>query len=74
MIVKFGHVLCDVCLKHSAACSRPGSAYMIACGLCIDAGLQQTPQEIWDGLEATLPALQGLLTSCSEVLICGTLT
>ena len=42
-------------------------------GLCIHTGLQQTPQEIWEGLESTLPALRGLLTSCSDVLISGLL-
>lgn len=43
------------------------------CGLCVHAGLQQTPQEIWEGLKSTLPALRGLLTSCSDVLISGML-
>lgn len=40
-------------------------------GLCMCAGLQQTPQEIWTGLETILPALRPLLISCNAVAISG---
>lgn len=66
-----------LCIHHCAWLVYVPWCIACACsilyGLCIHAGLQQTPQEIWEGLKSTLPALRGLLTSCSEVLTSGML-
>ena len=36
------------------------------------AGAQQTPQQIWTGLQSILPALQALLTACNNTSPEGT--
>ena len=35
--------------------------------MCVYAGTQQTPQQIWGGLESILPALQILLSVCNTM-------
>lgn len=40
-------------------------------GWCMHAGVHQTPQEIWGGLQNIMPALRHLLISCSTVPVSG---